>query len=303
MRPYYYLGGRRGMTQLSTGQLFLVNTDGSDLATWIIHLGIWEGCVDDLLCALVRPGDTFLDVGANIGYYTVKLGPKVGPSGRVFSFEPNPDLFEVLHDNIQLNQLGGHATAFMAGASDREGAASLLFASRYPGGGVLGLGAEFDREGTERVDVRMVRVDDVVEGPAHLIKIDVEGFEPVALKGMEALLARSPDVAIVCEVAYHMWAQHGDPAQMVSDLAKGRRLFRIFTDGWLEEVAPGAIDGALSRDLVSYFLFLPATEARYRQIASFVVPPGRHPSRPRSMRVSARAVRFLKRLKLSLMAH
>lgn len=270
MRPYYYLGGRRGMTTLTTGQLFIVNTEARDIATWIIHSGCWENFVDDILCALVRPGDTFLDVGANMGYYTVKIGGMVGDQGRVFSFEPNPSFFDVLSDNCHINGFDSRAKVFNAAAGETAGVSSLTFEPRYPGGGMVGLGAEYAVGGREQVQVPVMVIDDVVEGKADLIKIDVEGFEPLVLRGMKNLLARSPDCAMVIEVNFAVWSNYGEPSQMVQEIAGDRRIFRIYTDGKMEELPSGAIDKALQRDFVSYLLFLPPTAQRYDQVRRFV---------------------------------
>lgn len=269
MRPYYYLGERRGLTQLATGQMFIVNTEARDLATWIIHYGVWETFVDDILSDLARPGDTVVDIGANMGYYTIKLGGLVGPTGRVVSYEPNPDLFDVLHDNVQINGFGGKAHLFQACAGEEAGSTSLTFQRRFPGGGVAGLGPEFLSEGREQAEVKMVRVDDTFPGgEAHLIKIDVEGFEPLVVKGMKDLLARSADAAIVLEVSYANWARFGDPAEQLRDLAGGRLLYRIHLDGKLEPLPADKLDDRLPRQFPAYMLLLPNTPARLRQIAA-----------------------------------
>src|SRR5262245_54360926 len=105
-RMYCYLGGNRALTQLSTGQPFFVNTDDRGIATWIMLGGIWETFVDDVLCRLARPGMNFLDIGANMGYYSVKIGGLIGPSGKIFSFEPNPEIYPFLKDNMEVNGFG-----------------------------------------------------------------------------------------------------------------------------------------------------------------------------------------------------
>jgi hypothetical protein len=94
-RPYYYLGGNWALTQLSTGQPFFVNTNDRGIAPWIILGGTWENFVDDIMSAFVEPGMAIVDVGANLGYYTVKFGMLTGPTGHVYAFEPNPELGHV----------------------------------------------------------------------------------------------------------------------------------------------------------------------------------------------------------------
>ena len=273
-RPYYYLGGRRGLTRLASGQLFIVDTDARDLATWIIHGGVWESCVDDLLGALVRPGDTFVDVGANMGYYTVKIGDRVGAAGRVFAFEPNPKLFEVLNDNVHINALSARARLFQAAAGEAAGTARLQFEPRYPGGGHLSVGDEPADAALSQVQASVLRIDDVIaDGRADLIKIDVEGFEPLVLRGMAALLARSPGAAVITEVAYSHWARFGDPAQMLVQFSGERRIFWIRPDdGRIEELPKGGVDAALNRGFPSYILLLPPGPEREAQVRRFIRP-------------------------------
>lgn len=272
MRPYYFLGNGRGLTRLSTNEVFFVDTDAHDISTWIILGGVWETFVDDILCALVRPGDTVLDVGANMGYYTIKMAARVGPEGRVFSFEPNPRLFRLVSDNLRINGFDGWGVATNAAAGAAKGVSTLTFERNYPGGGMVGLPSTYaTTDVQDRIDVDVVRIDDVVpaDQPVHLIKIDVEGFEPLVLQGMQAVLARSPDAAIVTEVNYQQWSQHGDPAELVKQMAGDRRIFRIYTDGAIEELAMEGIGDSLNKMLVSYVLLLPRTEERWRQVHTF----------------------------------
>lgn len=270
-RPYYFLGDGRGLTRLSTGEVFFVDTQGMDVGVWIILGGVWETFVDDILCALVRPGDTCLDIGANLGYYTIKMGSGAGPAGHVYSFEPNPRMARFVGDNIRINNFDSRVSLVNAAAGAAPGASTLTFTPRAPGGGTVGLSEVYTQPEQERIAIEVVRVDDVVpvDRQANLIKIDVEGFEPLVLQGMQGLLARSPDCAMVVEVSYNHWAQHGDPAQMVRDTAKGRRIFRIHTEGAIEELEGASVDAALNRDFVSYILFLPDTEARWEQVKRF----------------------------------
>lgn len=295
MRPYYYLGGNRGLTQLASGQLFIVNTEARDIATWIIHSGTWETFVDDILCALARPGDTFLDIGSNMGYYAIKIGALVGPQGRLFAYEPNPDLFEVLYDNVHINGFSPRAKVFQAAAGAEAGASTLTFERRFPGGGTAGLGPEYAVAGREQKQIDVVSVDGTVDGEAHLIKIDVEGFEPLVIQGMKDLMARSPEAAVVVEVSYIQWARFGDPVQMLSDFAKGRRLFRIRYDGKLQELPTDEIDQHLDRQFPSYMLVLPDTPARLAQVRRFMAgdKPEAAPRRSLMQRIKGRIARTL----------
>jgi len=285
MRPYYYFGGGRGLTTLTTGQLFFVNTRARDLTPWFVHLGLWETFVDDILCALAEPGATFLDVGANQGYYAVKVGGLTGPDGLIYAFEPNPELSPLVADNMNINGFDPRARVFNVAAGDGAGKSTLLFEPRRPGGGQVGVDPSIEGPQYSRVEIDVVAIDDVLPPGcvADLIKIDVEGYEPLVLRGMQKLLARSPGAAIVTEVSYRHWAKFGDPATLLRQAAGDRRVFRIYLDGHIEEL-PTAIDHAIDHDMVCYMLLLPRTDEAWAKVARFAnvgqAPPPASPEPP-----------------------
>src|SRR5437762_1103185 len=84
----------------------------------------YEPETQQALRKLIRPGMTVFDVGANSGYFTLLMADRVGPAGRVYSFEPHPANFELLLSNIQANSLA-HVHAFKLALSDRRGEAVL----------------------------------------------------------------------------------------------------------------------------------------------------------------------------------
>lgn len=164
---------------------------------------MWETFVDEVLCALVRPGTVFLDVGANQGYYTIKIAKLLGDQGRCYSFEPNPELYSFLTENISINALSDRVVVHKLAAGERPGRSTLHFGYSNMGGGYIDVPGEngIDKEGG--VNVQIARIDDLVpaDRPVDLIKMDVEGFEPLALRGMKETLSRSLEAAIILEVS------------------------------------------------------------------------------------------------------
>jgi FkbM family methyltransferase len=291
MRSYFYLGDNRGLTQLSTGELFFVNTEDRSIAPWIIYSGYWEIFVDDILCALARPGDTFIDVGANMGYYTVKIGAKVGPEGRVYSFEPNPHVFAFLADNVKINNFQARTHLFQMAAGAEQGEVWLGFSHAEPGGGAVWeqpLGVE------NEMPVPVARLDDIATMPVDLIKIDVEGFEPQALKGMRAMLERSPDAAVVLELVFAHWQRFGDPLEILRAAAGQREVYLIHQEGWIERLRWENAAAVLDVNFARYLLLLPPTAERRAQIQPFV-ERDRSDTRPISLRLS-RGQRLRRRL-------
>lgn len=260
MRPYYYLGGGRGLTQLAEGHPFFVNTRDAGITTWIILGGTWETFVDDILLGVTRAGDRVLDAGANMGYYAVKLGHRVGPAGHVAAFEPNPEIFPFLRDNIAINGLDQRTTLHQIALSDRAGEGLLRFDYANMGGGSL---VEQPREFEEYRSVPTVRGDDLLGPDAafEVMKFDIEGFEPLAAAGLADTIARSREAAIVVEVSGPAWRQFGDFATILGRfLGEHRTAFEMAHDGLLDPVdlsSPAALARFASRPDPAYLLLMP----------------------------------------------
>lgn len=279
MRPYRYLGGRRALTELTTGQPFIVNTDARDISTWIIRDGHWEPHVDSVLSALVRPGDTIFDIGANMGYYSVKLGGLAGQGGQVYAFEPNPEMYEVLCDNLHINGMASTSRPFCLAVGENTGKVPFGYERHFPGGGQVG-GLTDKRE---TIEVEMVRIDDVVptDCVADVIKMDVEGYEILALRGMTALLARSPRAVMVLEVSYAQWTPFGSPAQLLKEIAGDRGLFVLRCGDPPRQVEGQALDDLLAVEHASYILLMPLDHERASVVAVSSFQPSN--ARPRGL--------------------
>lgn len=139
----------------------------------------------------LRPGETFVDVGANVGYLSITGAKAVGPGGRVFAFEPHSRIAGYLHRNSKLNGLS-NITIAVAAVGDRSGNASLVECPGDDSQNSVGSGHGFT--------VPMVRLDDVLGhlDPIALLKIDVEGYEKWVLDGADHVLERVQCVHLEC---------------------------------------------------------------------------------------------------------
>jgi FkbM family methyltransferase len=138
--------------------------------------------------AIVRPGMTVLDVGANVGAYTLVFAAWVGATGRVVAFEPAPDTCAGLRTHVTLNGFDDRVTVVQAAMAGSTGTAPF---GVHPSGGAssLALGSVAD---AARVTVATHTIDDVCKAHALLpavIKIDVEGAELDVLRGARQTLA------------------------------------------------------------------------------------------------------------------
>jgi FkbM family methyltransferase len=145
--------------------------------------GTYEREQTRLFGQLLRPGGTVLDVGANVGYYTLLASVLVGDAGKVHAFEPEPKNAEFLRRHLRINGRR-NVTVQQAAVSDRAGTARFAF------GGGTGTGHLGE---TGELEVRTLRLDDYCAehglAPAA-IKIDVEGAEMSVLQGARETLAR-----------------------------------------------------------------------------------------------------------------
>lgn len=163
-----------------------------DLAN-AIHRQIFMGCFAHSMTQwasdLLQPGGTFVDVGAHAGYFSLLASARVGSSGRVFAVEPNPPTFAALEHHLSVNQVA-NVRAVMCGLADTPGVLTL----HAPPSRIDYNATVLPRTGWTRVDVPTRTLDDCVREWAveciDLMKIDVEGAEPLVLAGGANALAR-----------------------------------------------------------------------------------------------------------------
>ena len=151
-------------------------------------------------CSLIGPGDTVLDVGANIGVFTLGAARRAGPTGRVIAFDPVPRNVRYLVANAALNgYCNVHVEPIAVGGHDGELEMTVLGTDS-----VSVSAAAQGPEGLANTRVRCCRLDSYVRSRGiervALVKIDVEGAEALVLEGMKDLLASRGRPAVLVEV-------------------------------------------------------------------------------------------------------
>ena len=171
-------------------------------ATGNWYCGLHEVAEMGFLLHLLRPGDHFLDVGANVGSYTVLAGGLIG--ARVTAVEPVLTTFVHLQRNAALNGLGDRARCCQLGLSGQAG--TLRFSMDLDTmNHVLAKG-----EQRPAVEVPVMRLDDLVgEDVPTLIKIDVEGYEAAVIQGADATLANPQVLAVIMEIGVTSARRYG----------------------------------------------------------------------------------------------
>lgn len=169
----------------------MVVRNGMTGFTGNIYCGLHEFADMSLVLHALRPGDRFLDVGANVGSYTVLASGVCG--ALTLAFEPDPGTASFLRRNIEINGLGDKATVYEMALGRAEGEVDFTVGQDTTNQVAAG-------EGTQTRRVRIGRIDDVALAPgASVLKIDVEGYEEHVLAGAEATLADEALLAILIE--------------------------------------------------------------------------------------------------------
>jgi FkbM family methyltransferase len=196
-------GHELGSTVVTTHHGFRIRCDLEDwVAQYVYATGTYEERTTDLVTRLVHPGATVVDVGANIGVFTLLLSRLAGPHGRVHAFEPMPVAIARLRGNLALNRVT-NVVVHEAAASEASGEAPL-FLGPASHTSIASLG---EMDGAERVAVRCTSLDEALAGcgPLELIKIDAEGAEPRIITGAMRLVSEGQAPQIIAEVSEPGW--------------------------------------------------------------------------------------------------
>lgn len=148
-----------------------------------------------LLKKILKPGMVFVDIGANIGYFSLIASKLIGETGKVFSFEPDPDNFFLLEKNIKANNYK-NIIAVKKAVADKIGKAKLYLDKENLCGHSL-----VSKEGNKFVETETITLDEFFRNNKKIdvIKIDVEGFEPVALEGMKEIIKSNDNLILITE--------------------------------------------------------------------------------------------------------
>ena len=169
---------------------------------------IHEESTTELFNKVLKEGDVVVDLGANIGYFTLLAAKLVGKNGKVYSFEPEPRNFSFLEKNIELNNYK-QVIANQKAIAEGPGTVKLYICPYDTGhhtinqyGGIKAYRPDFIDDKKEFVEIEKVALDDFLKDekqPINVIKMDVEGAEMLALSGMDRIIRESKHMKMFVE--------------------------------------------------------------------------------------------------------
>lgn len=226
--------------------------DYSDLvmAPVLSFTGTWEPFETSVFKAAVEKDMTVLDIGANIGYYTLLAARAVGESGRVLAFEPSPESFSLLVRNIEINGLS-NVTPVQKAVSDELGRARLFLNRTNKGASRLS-----KPSGGGFVEVDTITLDEFLGSDRiDLVKMDIEGWEPAAFAGMKRILLENPRLKLFTEFSPRLLEESGfSPHAFFNEL---QNCFRVYIlDEKRKESVPARDFSEVKERLVGGFINL-----------------------------------------------
>jgi FkbM family methyltransferase len=174
------------MVRTVWGGLFVLPENDLSLLPALLFDGTFDVPFTKMLGRQLRAGQTFIDVGANIGLFTVLAGRLLGPTGRVIAYEADPEIAVFLQRNIQLNRLTDRVEIRQCAAAAEAGEVTFTAADEFRAQGSLREEAVQGRQ--HKVTVRSEPLDNLNIHNAALVKIDVQGSEFLVFQGMRRLL-------------------------------------------------------------------------------------------------------------------
>lgn len=250
---YFYLGADVAMTRLTDGHHMFVDPHDRTVGSHLIAHGYWERWIHAVVFALVSPGDRVVEVGANLGYYTIAMCVKAGPTGHVTAFEGNPRLCRLMRRTLEFNGYADRVTVLNKAATQTAGPISFSISRTNSGGGHTAAHPGWAPADMEQIEVEGVPLDEAIEGDIDFLRMDAEGSEPLILRGATRLLA-NPKLTVVMEWDIVQMSGRASVPDLVEWLSgMGYRFWRIETDATLTAIeavdmpATAACDVVMSR--------------------------------------------------------
>lgn len=169
----------------------------------LILEGVREGLCTKIIKEELKRGMTVVDIGANIGYYTLLEASLVGKDGRVYAFEPFPHSFALLNKSIEINDYSSIVETYQVAISDKCGTAKLYLAEADNIHTLVDLG-----KARKHIDVNTITLDEFLKdkGSVDFIRMDIEGYEVEVFDGMMETLKREKELKILFELHQNIYS-------------------------------------------------------------------------------------------------
>ncbi|MEU8780848.1 FkbM family methyltransferase [Streptomyces sp. NPDC048637] len=245
LNPWLRHHPRRRVVRTRFGAAMAVDTQ--DLIQRYVYLfGVWEPHMTHWLQRRLRPGDTYIDVGANVGYFSLLAAQLVGEEGRVVAVEASPTFHRGILRHVGINGLTNVRAVHTAVSDERKTVTLILASSSNMGAASI---VPYGGPAEAAMEVEAAPLPEILDpeeiASARVIKIDVEGAEGSVIRGLAPLLDKlRPDAEITVEVTPDRMEKLGDSADELLAIMRdhGFHVYRL-----ANSYAPGSYPAALHR--------------------------------------------------------
>lgn len=260
--PAVYLGDHRVLLWTKNRYKMFVDSRDVSIAPHLILEGVYEEHTDAALKSLIKPGMRILEIGANVGLFTLLMCHRTGSSGSVLAYECDPVLAQLVRDNIEVNGFSRIGTVVEEAVSDSIETLTFHATTRHRGGGTLVEGLqqipELTQAERQSITVQATTIDAIMrEHPQgfDFVKIDVEGAESAVVRAGHSLFAdRTRPLTLMMEFAPPFIRRAGSEPQAMLDqfAAWGFAFNRI--DDRKRKIAPVAASELLACEFADIVL-------------------------------------------------
>ncbi|MGK7926425.1 MAG: FkbM family methyltransferase [Spirulina sp.] len=252
---------------LPWGMPFRIHPHPNDKVEWSLWImGVYDLALSEALWRLTDPGETAIDIGANIGYMTGIMSERVGQFGRVLAFEPCPGIYDELEFNIQTwrDRKGWNCIEVKKIALSNKIGTGFLRLPTYNRGEAAIVEAKEnfnDKETLKVYEVELNRLDNLLDRQTKIgvLKIDIEGHELAAFQGAEETLTSRR----VRDIFFESHQGYPTPASDFLE-ACGYRIFRLWKGFWKPVLYPANYPVIHPWEPPNYFATLDGDRARER---------------------------------------
>lgn len=193
--PKWFLKKPEGPVIVKTRFGFSIKVDPTtdlNIENVIYERGVYEQAITDFVQHTLNPGDTFVDAGANIGFLSLVAAAKVGAEGCVHAFEPVQSTFEILQENVQLNNFN-QVKLHPFGLGAKKESVHIFSEEQNRGGASI-----VNERSNQKELIQINTLDEVLRSQkVDMLKVDVEGYEFQVLKGAQNILETSQPILIL----------------------------------------------------------------------------------------------------------
>ena len=227
-----------GLTDVNDFKMYFACHDWA-VAPTLMFAHVWEPAETEICKQYIKEGMTVIDAGSYIGYYSILASKLVGSKGKVYAFEPSPESQMLLHKNIKLNNCD-NVQVFEGAVTDKKGHITYYVSTTNLSGSSIftKYSDPIDFQGVP-IEVRTTSLDAIAgDEKVDFIKMDIEGGEAQAIKGMTKIIKNNPNLKMIIEICPKGLKELGSSLEEHITLLQGYfHLHIIGSDGITNEVS------------------------------------------------------------------